>query len=107
MNCGSSVWIWTRVPEDFCPVYGPPNLWRGSRVQTPGTPVRPPPPHGPGFMHMQKTLPPFLTSNCTPIPVAVHMLCSSLYHSNGDVYDGSWMHDKRDTHGELRMRCVL
>ena len=40
--CGRCVWIWTRVWGDFFLVYGPPNLWRGSRVRTSGTPCRPP-----------------------------------------------------------------
>ena len=31
-------------PGIFFLVHGPPNPWRGSRVLTPGTPGRPPPP---------------------------------------------------------------
>ena len=41
---GCCVWIWTQVPGNFFLVHGPPNPWRGSRVRTPGTPGRPPPP---------------------------------------------------------------
>ena len=37
------VWIWTQIRGNFFLVHGPPNLWRGSRVRTPGTP----PPYGP------------------------------------------------------------
>ena len=43
---GGCVWIWTQVRGNFL-VHGPPNPWRGSRVRTPGTPGRPPPPYGP------------------------------------------------------------
>ena len=36
------VWIWTQVRGSFFLVHGPANPWRGCRVQTPGTPGRPP-----------------------------------------------------------------
>ena len=39
---GCCVWIWTQVRGNFFLAHGPPNPWRGSRVQTPGTPGRPP-----------------------------------------------------------------
>ena len=39
---GHCVWIWTRVLNNFFLVYGPPNPWRGSQVQTPDFPDRPP-----------------------------------------------------------------
>ena len=41
---GRRVLIWTRVVHNFFLVYGPPNPWRGSRVQTLGTPGHPPSP---------------------------------------------------------------
>ena len=45
-NCfaysGRCVWIHTHGRGDFFLVHGPPNLWQGSRVRTPGTPGRPP-----------------------------------------------------------------
>ena len=40
--CSCCVWIWTWVVKNFFLVYGPPNLWRGSRdLLVP--PVSPPP----------------------------------------------------------------
>ena len=41
--CGRCVWIWIWVLNNFFFLeYGPLNPWRGSWVQTPGTPGRPP-----------------------------------------------------------------
>ena len=46
--CGRYVCIWTWVLKIFFLVYGPPTPWRESRVPTPDTPSRPPPPpYGP------------------------------------------------------------
>ena len=42
--CARCVCIWTWSLENFFLVYGPSNPWQGSRVPTPGTPSRPPPP---------------------------------------------------------------
>ena len=42
-SCSSCVSIWTQFRGDFFLVHGLPNPWQGSRVQTQGTPRRPPP----------------------------------------------------------------